>query len=85
MSPESLKLTREEIIIINFIAEGGRATVSDVMRLLDETRWHSTSLKLKRLVEKDILIFSSNKKRDPTGFYYLRSVTSGDELARTEE
>ena len=85
LSPESLKLTREEIIIINFIAEGGRATVSDVMRLLDETRWHSTSLKLKRLVEKDILIFSSNKKRDPTGFYYLRSVTSGDELARTEE
>lgn len=69
--PEVLRLTREDILIINFIADAGRATVSDIMKVLDETRWHSTNLKLTRLVTRKILEFHSTKKRDPTAFYCL--------------
>jgi DNA-binding MarR family transcriptional regulator len=64
-------LSGEERQILCYIAEKGHVTVSDIMELLGETRWHTTRVKLTRLVKKEALVFRSTKTRDPNARYEL--------------
>lgn len=66
------ELTLEEVLIVNFVAESGRATCTDVMSRLGDTRWHTTRVKLQRLVDRGVLTLSSTKPRDRTAAYQVR-------------
>jgi len=71
-------LTGDERRILNYVAENRQATVSGVMELLGDTRWHTTSMKLNRLARKGALRFKSTKPRDPSAFYELASKDTDD-------
>lgn len=73
LGDEAASLSEEERRILNHVAEQGRATVSGIMELLGDTRWHTTSVKLSRLARKGALVFRSTKPRDPLAFYELAS------------
>jgi predicted transcriptional regulator len=72
-------LSSEEKVILNYVAENDRVTVTTIMALLGETRWHTTSMKLNRLVKKGALVFRSTKPRDPNAFYELVSRSSDEQ------
>jgi ATP-dependent DNA helicase RecG len=66
-------LDPEERRIINYIIEKKKINVSDALRLMSTTYWHTARNKLQRLVSRGILDFISTKQRDPNSYYILRS------------
>jgi ATP-dependent DNA helicase RecG len=69
----SFSLDGDEKKIVNYVIEHGRINVSDALRILSTTYWHTAKAKLKRLVDRNILDFHSTKVRDPNAFYSLRN------------
>ena len=68
----SFSLDDDEKKIVNYIIEHQRINVSDALRILSTTYWHTAKAKLTRLVDRNILDFHSTKQRDPNAFYTLR-------------
>jgi ATP-dependent DNA helicase RecG len=67
----SFSLDPDERKIINFVVENARINVSDALRILSTTYWHTAKAKLQRLVTRGVLEFVSAKARDPNSFYQL--------------
>lgn len=73
-------LDPDEKKIVNYVIENGRINVSDALRILSTTYWHTAKAKLQRLVSRNVLDFHSSKQRDPNAFYALKGqvrMTSG--------
>jgi len=68
----SFSLDDDEKKIVNYIIEHKQINVSDALRILSTSIWHTAKAKLTRLVERNILDFHSTKHRDPNAFYTLR-------------
>lgn len=68
----SFSLDDDEKKIVNYVIEHQRINVSDALRILATTYWHTAKAKLSRLVDRNILEFHSTKQRDPNAFYTLR-------------
>ena len=68
----SFSLDDDEKKIVNYIIEHQRINVSDALRILSTTYWHTAKAKLTRLVSRNILEFHSTKTRDPNAFYCMR-------------
>ena len=67
----SFSLDGDERKIINYVMEHKQINVSDALRILSTTYWHTARGKLKRLVERGVLEFVSTKPRDPNSYYKL--------------
>lgn len=72
----SFSLDDDEKKIVNYIIEHKRINVSDALRILTTTVWHTAKAKLQRLVDRNILEFHSSKLRDPNAYYTLRQPNS---------
>lgn len=68
----AFSLDADEKKIVNYVIENGGINVSDALRILSTTYWHTAKAKLKRLVDRNILDFHSTKTRDPNAYYSLR-------------
>lgn len=68
----SFSLDGDEKKIVNYVIENGRINVSDALRILSTTYWHTAKKKLDRLVDRNILDFHSTKQRDPNAYFSLR-------------
>jgi len=68
----SFSLDADEKKIVNYVIEHGRINVSDALRILSTTYWHTAKAKLKRLVERQVLDHHSTKVRDPNSYFTLR-------------
>ncbi len=68
----SLSLDLEDRKIINYIIEKGKINVSEALRILKTTYWHTAKGKLTRLCKRGILDFVSSKSRDPAAHYVMR-------------
>ncbi len=68
----SFSLDPDEKKIVNYIMENGRMNVSDALRILSTTYWHTAKAKLTRLHSRDILQHHTTKVRDPNAYYSLR-------------
>lgn len=73
----SFSLDDDEKKIVNYVIENEKINVSDALRILSTTYWHTAKGKLRRLVDRGILDFHSSKTRDPNAFYSIR--TRGEE------
>lgn len=69
----SFSLDGDEKKIINYVIENGSINVSDALRIISSTYWHTAKSKLKRLVDRNVLDFHSTKIRDPNAKYTLRN------------
>ncbi|USU05307.1 hypothetical protein NF701_00425 [Sphingomonadaceae bacterium OTU29THOMA1] len=69
----SFSLDSDERKIVNYVIENGAINVSDALRILSTTYWHTAKAKLQRLVSRNILDFHSTKHRDPNAFYSLKA------------
>lgn len=67
----SFSLDDDEKKIVNYLVENQRMNVSDALRILSTTYWHTAKAKLGRLVDRGILDFHSTKHRDPNAYYSL--------------
>jgi ATP-dependent DNA helicase RecG len=67
----SLSLSADERKIVNYIMSNERMNVSDGLRILSTTRWHTAKRALDNLAERQILIYRSTKARDPNAYYEL--------------
>jgi ATP-dependent DNA helicase RecG len=67
----SFSLDADEKKIVNYVIENGLINVSDALRILSTTYWHTAKAKLKRLVDRQVLDFHSTKVRDPSAHYTL--------------
>jgi ATP-dependent DNA helicase RecG len=70
----SFSLDPDERKILNFAIEHGRINVSDALRILSTTYWHTAKAKLHRLVNRSILDFVSTKVRDPNSHYVVKKL-----------
>lgn len=68
----SFSLDSDERKIVNYTIENERINVSDALRILSTTYWHTAKAKLQRLVKRGILQFVTTKPRDPKSHYVLR-------------
>ena len=68
----SFSLDDDEKKIVNYVIEHKRINVSDALRILSTTYWHTSKAKLSRLVSRNILEFHSSKHRDPNAYYSMR-------------
>jgi ATP-dependent DNA helicase RecG len=68
----SFSLDGDEKKIVNYVIENGAINVSDALRIISSTYWHTAKSKLKRLVDRNVLEFHSTKVRDPNAHYTLR-------------
>ncbi len=68
----SFSLDGDEKKIVNYVIENGAINVSDALRIISSTYWHTAKAKLKRLVDRNVLDFHSTKVRDPNAHYTLR-------------
>jgi ATP-dependent DNA helicase RecG len=68
----SFSLDADERKIVNLAIEKGHINVSDALRILSTTYWHTAKAKLQRLVDRGILEYISSKSRDPNSYYRLR-------------
>lgn len=68
----SFSLDADEKKIVNYVIEHGRINVSDALRILSTTYWHTAKAKLTRLVERQVLDHHSTKVRDPNSYFTLR-------------
>ena len=67
----AFSLDPDERRLVNFVIENGRINVSDALRILSTTYWHTARAKLQRLEKRRILDFISSKPRDPNSHYVL--------------
>lgn len=72
----AFSLDPDERKIVNYVIEHSQLNVSDALRILSTTYWHTAKAKLQRLVDRGILDFISTKHRDPKAYYTLRKDTS---------
>ena len=68
----AFSLDDDEKRIVNYTIEHNKINVSDALRILPTSIWHTAKAKLSRLVSRGILEFHSTKHRDPNAFYTLR-------------
>ena len=68
----SLSLSVEERRIVNFIIENERINVSDALRLMKTTYWHTAKNLLTRLERRGVLDHITTKVRDPNAHYVIR-------------
>lgn len=68
----SLSLDPEERRIVNYLIEHGRINVSDALRLMKTTYWHTAKKKMKKLNDRGIVDWISTKDRDPNAHFVLR-------------
>lgn len=67
-------LTPEERKVINFVMQHGRMNVSDALRILKTTRWHTAKKVMDGLVSRRALEWhGSGQTRDPHQYYTLAS------------
>ena len=69
----AFSLDSDERRIINYVIEHGRINVSDALRILSTTYWHTAKAKLTRLVDRNVLDFVTKKHRDPNSFYVMKA------------
>lgn len=69
----SFSLDDDEKKIINYVIEHGQLNVSDALRILATTYWHTAKAKLRRLEGRGLLDHHSTKVRDPNAYYSLRN------------
>lgn len=69
----SFSLDNDEKKIVNYVIENGAINVSEALRIISSTYWHTAKSKLKRLVDRNVLEFHSSKIRDPNAHYTLRN------------
>ncbi len=69
----AFSLDTDERKIINYVVQHERINVSDALRILTTTYWHTAKAKLTRLVDRGILDFVSTKQRDPNSYYELHA------------
>lgn len=67
----AFSLDADDKKIVNFVIENGAINVSDALRILSTTVWHTAKAKLQRLCDRKILDFHSTKHRDPNAYYAL--------------
>lgn len=68
----SFSLDTEERKIVNYLAENKRINVSQALRILSTTDWHTAKNRLDRLTKRNILDFVITKQRDPNAHYVLK-------------
>ncbi|WP_082659265.1 ATP-binding protein [Aureimonas sp. AU40] len=68
----SFSLSGDERRIVNYVVENKRINVSDALRILTTTNWHTAKNKLKNLTDRGILEFLTSKDRDPNAHYVLK-------------
>jgi len=68
----AFSLDGDEKRLVNFVIEHGTMNVSDALRILSTTYWHTAKAKMKRLVDRNILDYHSTKQRDPSAHYTIR-------------
>ncbi|MBU4527920.1 MAG: putative DNA binding domain-containing protein [Hoeflea sp.] len=73
----AFSLDGDERKIINYVIEHGHINVSEALRILSTTYWHTAKAKMQRLVKRGILDFVSKKHRDPDSHYVLRRLKKG--------
>ncbi|BAV63743.1 ATP dependent DNA helicase RecG [Sphingobium cloacae] len=65
-------LTPEERKIVNFVMQHGRMNVSDALRIMKTTRWHTAKRTMDGLVDRGALDrHGTGKARDPHSYYSL--------------
>ncbi len=65
-------LKPEERKIVNYIMQHGSLNVSDALRIMTTTRWHTAKKTMEGLVQRKVLDYvGSGKPRDPHSFYVL--------------
>lgn len=69
----SFSLDPEERKIVNYLAENKRINVSQALRILSTTDWHTAKGRLDRLTKRGILDFVTTKTRDPNAHYIISS------------
>lgn len=68
----SFSLDAEERKIVNYLAENKKINVSQALRILSTTDWHTAKGRLDRLTKRNILDFITTKIRDPNAHYVLK-------------
>lgn len=67
----SFSLDPDEKKIVNYVIEHKKINVSDALRILSTTYWHTAKAKLSRLEKRGILNYHSTKLRDPNAYYEM--------------
>lgn len=67
----AFSLAPDERKIVNYVLAHSQMNVSDALRVLVTTRWHTAKRRLDGLVDRGILDYHSSKLRDPHAFYTL--------------
>jgi ATP-dependent DNA helicase RecG len=67
----AFSLDEDERKLVNYAVANQRINVSDALRILSTTDWHTARAKLQRLVRRQIFDFVSTKQRDPAAHYKL--------------
>lgn len=67
----SFSLNPDERKLVNYAIENERINVSDALRILTTTDWHTAKAKLQRLVSRGIFDFITTKTRDPNAHYVI--------------
>lgn len=70
----SFSLDADERKIVNYVIEHRTINVSEALRILSTTVWHTAKAKLSRLERRHILTYHTTKLRDPNAYYELRKV-----------
>jgi len=73
----AFSLDPDEQKIVNYVIEHHRINVSDALRILSTTYWHTAKAKLQRLVARGVLDFVTTKHRDPNSYYQLTAKHPG--------
>lgn len=67
----AFSLDPEERKIVNYLAENKRINVSQALRILSTTDWHTAKGRLERLTKRKVLDFVTTKQRDPNAHYVI--------------
>lgn len=67
----AFSLDPDERKILNYVVEHKRINVSDTLRILATTRWHTAQKRLRRLRDRGILDYVTTGDRDPNAHYVL--------------
>ncbi len=73
----SFSLDADEKKIVNYVIENKRINVSDALRILSTTYWHTAKAKLVRLEKRQVLRYHTTKLRDPNAYYELLGGKNG--------
>ena len=73
----SFSLDQDEKKIVNYVIEHKTINVSDALRILSTTYWHTAKAKLNRLEKRRILVYHSTKLRDPNAYYEIGKTEGG--------